>query len=120
MGARTRSRSLWRRRGAGSFAAALAGPVLSKGKRLFVKLDREPVTHPQHVLVVFATIGDAVFGEQLRINLIPPRLGVGEDAIQVEDHSVERLRHDGPRRQSLVVNCYQLSVDWDRSRDRSE
>src|SRR5438874_4248272 len=92
----------------------------SEAKRLLVKLDGEPVTHSQHVSVVFAAISNAVFGEQLRVNLVPPRLGVGEDAIQIEDHSAERLRHDVPARQSLVVVCYQLSVDWNRSRNRSE
>ena len=63
-------------------------------KRLFVKLDGEPVTHSQHVSVVFAAIGNAVFGKQLRVNLVPPRLGVGENAVQIEDYSAERLRHD--------------------------
>ena len=65
-----------------------------EAKRLLVKLDGEPVTHSQHVSVVFAAISNAVFGEQFRVNLVPPRLGVGEDAIQIEDHSAERLRHE--------------------------
>ncbi|PYK71568.1 MAG: hypothetical protein DME44_07485 [Verrucomicrobia bacterium] len=65
-----------------------------QAKRFFVKLDGEPVTHPQHVSVVFPAIGDAVCGEQFRVDLVPPRLGVGEDAIQIEDHSAEWLRHD--------------------------
>src|SRR4029077_13432018 len=63
-------------------------------KRLFVKLDGEPVTHSQHVSVVFAAIGNVVFGKQLRVNLVPPRLGVGENAVQIEDNSAKRLRHD--------------------------
>src|SRR5947207_3142360 len=65
-----------------------------EAKLLLVKLDGEPVTHCQHVSVLFAAISNAMFGEQFRVNLVPPRLGVGEDAIQVEDHSVERLRHE--------------------------
>ena len=34
-----------------------------KAKRLFVKLDGERVAHSEDVLVMFAAIGDAVFGE---------------------------------------------------------
>ena len=67
-----------------------------QAKRLFIKLDRESVAHPEHVSVVFSTIDDAVFGEQFRVDLVPPRLGVGHDAIQIEDDSAELLRHDVP------------------------
>ena len=63
-------------------------------KCLFVKLDGEPVTHAQNVSVVFAAIGNAVFDKQLRVNLVPPRLGVGENVVQIEDYSAKRLRHD--------------------------
>src|SRR5213076_1381503 len=52
------------------------------------------VTHAQNVSVVFAAIGNAVFDKQLRVNLVPPRLGVGENAVQIEDYSAKRLRHD--------------------------
>jgi hypothetical protein len=44
--------------------------------------------------VVFAAIGDAVFGEQFRVNFVPPQLGIGDNAIQIEDHSAEHRIQD--------------------------
>ncbi len=60
----------------------------------FVKLDREPVANSEHVAVVFAAISDAVFGEQCCVDLVPRRFGIGEHAVQIEDHSAEGFRHD--------------------------
>src|SRR5262249_7929481 len=62
-------------------------------KSIFVKLDRQPVTHAQHVSVVFAAVCNAVLGEQLRVDLVPPRLGIGEHAIKIEDYGAKRWRH---------------------------
>jgi hypothetical protein len=42
-----------------------------------VKLDCEPVTHAENIPVVFAAITDSMFREQFRVDLLPPRLGVG-------------------------------------------
>src|SRR5207237_4629021 len=67
-----------------------------KAKLLLVKLDPEPITHSEDVAVVFPAISDPVFGQQRRVNFIPPRLGIGKHAIEVEDHSAERLRYHVP------------------------
>jgi hypothetical protein len=55
-------------------------------KSILVKLDREPVTYSENVSVVLAVITDSMFGEQSRVNLVPARLGVGEHAVEIEDH----------------------------------
>ena len=34
-----------------------------ENKCLLVELDRKPVTHPDHLLMMFAVVRDAVFGE---------------------------------------------------------
>jgi len=60
---------------------------------LFVKLDRELITHAENFAMVFAAIRNALFAQQFRVDLVPPRLGIGEDAVEIEDHSAERLRH---------------------------
>jgi len=62
-------------------------------ERLFVKLDCETVTHAKHILVIVAAIGNAVFGQQLRVDLVPPRLGVGKNTIQIKNHRAKRLCH---------------------------
>jgi len=58
-------------------------------KGILVKLDCEPVTYAEDVSVIFAAISDSMFREQFRVDLVPPRLGVGEYAVEVEDHRVE-------------------------------
>ena len=60
-----------------------------QAKCFLVKLDREPVADSDHVLVVFAAIRHAVFGEQFRVDLVPPRLGVGEHAVKIEDYGAK-------------------------------
>jgi hypothetical protein len=52
-----------------------------------VKLDREPVAHTDHVVMVFAAILHAVLSEYFRVDLVPPRLGIGEHAVEIEDYS---------------------------------
>ena len=39
--------------------------------------------------MVFAAISDAVFAQQCRVDLIPPWFGIGEHAVEIEDHSAE-------------------------------
>jgi hypothetical protein len=63
-------------------------------KSVLIKFDREPVTHAEDISVVFAAITDSMFGEQFRIDLVPPRLGVGEHAVEIEDHCAKRWWHD--------------------------
>jgi hypothetical protein len=58
-------------------------------KGILVKLDGEPVTYAEDVSVIFAAISDSMFREQFRVDLVPPRLGVGEYAVEVEDHRVK-------------------------------
>src|SRR5262249_7465591 len=60
---------------------------------VLVKLDCESVTHAENILVVFPAITNSMFGQQFRIDLVPPRLGVGEHPIEIEDHSTEWWRH---------------------------
>jgi hypothetical protein len=63
-------------------------------KGILVKLDCELVTHAEDVSVVFAAISDSMFREQFRIDLVPPRLGVGEHAVEIERHGIKWWRHD--------------------------
>ena len=63
---------------------------------LFVKLDRELITDAEHFAMMFATISDAVFAQQFRVDLIPPWLRIGEDAVEIENHSAKLLRHGAP------------------------
>jgi hypothetical protein len=62
-------------------------------KGVLIKLDCELVTHAEDISVVFAAITDSMFGEQFRIDLVPPRLGIGEHAVEIEDHRVKWWRH---------------------------
>jgi hypothetical protein len=62
-------------------------------KGVLVKLDCEPVTHAEDIPVVFAAITDSMFREQFRIDLVPPWLGVGEHAVEIEDHRIKWWRH---------------------------
>jgi hypothetical protein len=55
-------------------------------KGILVKLDGEPVTHAEDVPVIFAAVTDSIFREQFRVDLVPPRLGVGEYAVEIEDY----------------------------------
>jgi hypothetical protein len=64
--------------------AAAPHQFLNRGKdvkRGLVKLDCDSITHAKNISVVFAAIPDAMFREQLRIDLVPPRLGVGDHAV---------------------------------------
>jgi hypothetical protein len=58
-------------------------------KGILVKLDRYPVTHAENVSMIFAVVTDFMFREQLRVDLVPPRLGVREHAVEIEDHRVK-------------------------------
>jgi hypothetical protein len=62
-------------------------------KGTLVKLDCDPVTHAEDISVVFTAITDSMFGEQFRIDLVPPRLGVGEYAVEIESHCIKWWRH---------------------------
>jgi hypothetical protein len=66
---RTRSQS---RRGAASIPQQAR-----RCEKHSCKLDRKPITHAEHGPVVLAAIIAAVLGEKPRIDLIPPRLGIG-------------------------------------------
>ena len=58
-------------------------------KGILVKLDCELVTHAEDVSVVFAAVTDSMFREQFRVDLVPPRLGVGEHAVEIEDDAAD-------------------------------
>ena len=62
-------------------------------KLFFVKLNRKAVVHTQYVPMIFAAISDAIFGQQFRVDLILPRLGVGQNAIEIENHCAKGLSH---------------------------
>jgi hypothetical protein len=62
-------------------------------KGILVKLDCELVTHAENVSVVFAAVCDSMFREQFRVDLVPPRLGVGEYAVEIERHRIKWWRH---------------------------
>ena len=38
---------------------------------------------------MFATISDAVFGKKLGVNLVPSRLGIGQNTVEIEDDCLE-------------------------------
>src|SRR5262249_23329854 len=57
-------------------------------ERSFEKLDREPVAHAENLFVIFTVIFRAVLGEQLRVDLVPPGLGISEHAIEIEDYGM--------------------------------
>jgi hypothetical protein len=40
--------------------------------------------------MIFAAVTDSIFREQFRVDLVPPRLGVGEHAVEIEDYRVKR------------------------------
>ena len=39
--------------------------------------------------MILAVIVGAVFAQQLRVNLVPPRLGIGENAVEIENDYAE-------------------------------
>ena len=43
--------------------------------------------------MIFALISDAMLGQHLRVDLVPPRFGVGQNAIEIENDGAELLRH---------------------------
>ena len=43
--------------------------------------------------MIFAAVIDSMLGEQFRVDLIPPRLGVCEHAVEIEDHRAKWWRH---------------------------
>src|SRR5215469_11710326 len=53
-------------------------------KGILVELDCDPVTHAEDVSVIFAAITNSVLREQFCVDLVPPWLGVGEHAIEIE------------------------------------
>ena len=81
-------------------------------KSIFIKLDRKPVAYAEHVSVVFAAIRHAVFGEQFRINLIPPRFGIGKQTVEIKDYSAKNSMHGVLNllpRVKLVSNKYAVN-----------
>src|SRR4029450_4545318 len=62
-------------------------------KSVLVKLDCEPVTHAEDISVIFAAITGRVFSEQFRVDLVPPRLGICEYAVEIENHCANRPSH---------------------------
>src|SRR4051812_226729 len=58
---------------------------------LSIKLDREPVIYPEHFAMIFAAIIYSMLGEQFPVDLVPPRLGIGEHAIQIENDGAEGI-----------------------------
>ena len=62
-------------------------------KLLFVKFDCEAKTDTKHVLVIFPMIFSAIFTKQLSVDLVPPRLGVGQNAVEIENDCAKRLSH---------------------------
>jgi hypothetical protein len=59
-------------------------------KGILVKFNCEPVTHAEDVSVIFTAVTDSILREQFRVDLVPPRLGVGEHAVEIEDYRVKR------------------------------
>src|SRR6266853_134084 len=64
------------------------------------------------VSVVFAAIRHAVFGEQFRINLIPPRFGIGKQTVEIKDYCAKNSMHGVLNllpRVKLVSNKYAVN-----------
>ena len=59
--------------------------------------------------MVFAAIRNALFAQQFHVDLVPPRLGIGEHAVEIEDHCREWFSHAF----ALVFDLPNTPCRWD-------